>query len=143
MRPFSTSGIDALPERLDAGTLDRLDEQLVRPLPQLEIGGCDVLDDIGHLRVGNGRPDQRAKLGILVGLAAERDLIKLLAVFLHTKNADVADVVMAAGIDAAGNIDMQAAEIVRQIGIAEAPRDLLRDRDRARIGEAAIVEAGA
>ena len=51
---------------------------------------------------------------VLVGTAADRDLIELLAVLLDAENADVADMVMAAGIDAAGNIDVQAAEIVRE-----------------------------
>jgi hypothetical protein len=35
------------------------------------------------------------------------------------------------------------AEIALQVEIGEAARDLLRDRDRTRIGEAAIIEAGA
>ena len=110
---------------------------------QFEIGRGDVLDDVGDLGIGHRGADQRAERGILVGLAAKRDLIKFLAVLLDAENADMADMVMAAGIDAAGNIDVQPAEIALQIEIAEAPRDLLRDRDRARIGEAAIIEAGA
>src|SRR5580658_4544320 len=141
--PFSTSGIDALPERLDAGALDRVDEQLVGPLPQFEIGRGDVLDHVGDLRIGHGRADQRAKRGVLVGLAAKRDLIKLLAVLLDAENADMADMVMPAGIDAAGNVDVQPAEVARQVAVAEAARDFLRDRDRTRIGEAAVIEARA
>ena len=120
-----------------------IDEQFVRPLAQLDIGRGDILDDVGHLRVGHRRTDQRAELGILVGLAAERDLIEFLAVLLDAENADMADMVMAAGIDAAGNIDVQPAKIARQVVVAEAARDLLRDRDRARVGEAAIIEARA
>src|SRR5271154_875796 len=139
MRPPSTSGIDALPKRLDAGALDRVDEQFVRPLPQFEIGRGDVLDHVGHLRIGHRRPDQRAERGILVGLAAERDLIKLLAVLLDAENADMADMVMAAGIDAAGNIDVQPAEVAGEIAVAEAPRNLLADRNRRRIAEVAKV----
>ena len=71
-------------------------------------------------RVGHRRTDQRAERGVLVGAAAERDLIELLAVLLDAENADVADVMMAAGIDAAGNVDVQPAEIARQIEVAEA-----------------------
>src|SRR5581483_12486516 len=106
MRPPSTSGIDALPERLDAEPLDGIDKQFVRPLPQFEISGGNVLDDVGNLPIGDRGTDQRAKRGILIGLAAERDLIELLAVLLDAENADMADVMMAAGIDAAGNIDV-------------------------------------
>ena len=67
-------------------------------------------------------------------------LVEFLAVLLHPENADVADVMVAAGVNAAGNIDVQTAERARQIVIAETPRQLLRDRDRARVGEVAIVE---
>src|SRR5579862_7075935 len=135
MRPFSTSGIDALLERLDAGALHRLDEAFLRPLPQLEIRGGDVLNNVGDLRVRHRRADQRAEPGIIVGTAAERDLIKFLAVLLDAENADVADVVMAASIDAAGNIDVQTAELARDLEIAKPLGDFLRNRDRARIGE--------
>ena len=62
-------------------------------------------------RVRHGRTDQRAELRILVGAAAERDLIELLAVLLDAENADMADMMMAAGIDAAGNVDVQPAEV--------------------------------
>ena len=55
----------------------------------------------------------------------------------------MADMVMAAGVDAAGNIDMQPPKAAGAIEILEALGDLLRDRDRARVGEAAVVEAGA
>src|SRR5271169_433044 len=142
-RPALTSGIDALPEWFDAGSLDGIDEQLVRPLAQLDIGCGDVLNDIGHLRVRHGGTDQLAKPGVLVGLAAERDLIKLLTIFLDAENADMADMVMAAGVDAAGNVDVQPAEIAREVVVTEAPRDFLRDRDRSRVREVAIIKAWA
>src|SRR5215472_12050687 len=120
MRPPSTSGIDALPERFDTEAFDGVDEQLVGLLPQFAICFRDVLDHVGHLRIGHRRPDQRAERRILVGLAAERDLIELLAVLLDAENADMADMMMAAGIDAAGNIDVHPAEIALQIEIGEA-----------------------
>src|SRR6202049_139146 len=121
MRPFSTSGIDSLPKWLDAGGLDRIDEQFIPPLPQIEIGRSDAFDDFGHFGIRNCRSDQRAKLRILVGFAAQRDLIKLFAVLFDAENADVADMMVAASVDAAGNIDMQTAEIALPIEIVEAP----------------------
>ena len=89
-----------------------------RPLAQLEIGLDDVLDHVRHLGIRHRRADQRAELGILVGLAADGHLEELLAVLLDAEEADVADVMMAAGIDAAGNVDVQPPEVSA------------RDRDR-------------
>src|SRR5579863_6284065 len=105
MRPFSTSRIDTLLEGLDAEPVDGIDEQFVRPRTQFEIGGGDILDHVRHLPVGYRGPDQRAEFGVFVGFAAERDLIKLLAVLLDTQNADVPDVMVPARVDAAGDID--------------------------------------
>src|SRR5215470_14703467 len=139
--PCLTSRIDALPERLNAEPRDGIDEQLVRPIAQLEISGGDVLHHVGDVAIGHGRADQRAELRLLVGAAADRHLVELLAVLLDAENADVADVVMTAGVDAAGDVDVQAAEIARHVEIAEAAGELLRHRNRAGIGEAAIVEA--
>ncbi len=92
-------------------------------------------------RIGHRGADQGAELGLLVGAAADRDLVELLAVLLDAENADVADMMMAAGIDAAGDVDVQPAEIAGEFEVAEPPGQFLGDRDRARIGEAAIVEA--
>src|SRR5215831_7342714 len=80
--PDLTSGIDALPEWLDAEALDGIDEQFLRLLAQLQIGGGDVLDHVGHLAIGNGRTDQRSKLRLLVGPPADRHLVVFLAVLL-------------------------------------------------------------
>src|SRR5579863_6198839 len=133
MRPFSTSRIDTLLERFDAEAVDRIDEQLVRALTQLQIGRSDILNDIGHLRIRHRRPDQRTELGTFIGLAAERDLIKLLAVLLDAENTDMPDVMVPAGIDAARDVDVQPAEIALQVDVVEAARNLLRDRNRARV----------
>src|SRR3984893_6752080 len=135
------SGIDTLLERLDSQALDGLYESLVGPFPQFEIGSHHVLDDIGDLRVGDGGSEQRAELRVFVGPAAEGDLVEFLAVLLDAENADMADMVMAAGIDATRNIDVQTAEVAGEIEIAEAAGQLLGDRYGAGIGEAAIVEA--
>src|SRR5579864_2183653 len=86
MCPPLTSGIDALPERFDAEPLHAVDEQLVGAGAQRQIRLDDILDDVGDLAIGHGRPDQRAELGVLVGAAADRDLIEFLAVLLDAEN---------------------------------------------------------
>jgi hypothetical protein len=50
------------------------------------------------------------------------------------------DMMVAAGIDAAGDLDLQIADLGLPLGIAEAVGNLLRHGDRAGIGQRAIVE---
>src|SRR6266702_8112608 len=138
--PPLTSGIDALLERFDTEALYRVDEQLLRPLAQSQISFHDVLDDVGNLVELDAGADQIAKRGALVGTAADGDLVDLLAVLLDTENADMADMVMATGIDAAGDVDVQPADQIGEFVIGEAPRQFLSDRDRARICQRAVVE---
>src|SRR4030088_1129045 len=104
--PCLTSGIDPLPERFDAEPLHRVDEEFFRTVAQRQIGFDNVLDHVGDFGIGHRGPDQRAHLRVFVGTAADRDLVKFLAVLFDAENADVADMMMAAGIDAAGDIDV-------------------------------------
>src|SRR5258708_7859189 len=140
--PALTSRINPLLEGIDADAGDRVDEKLLRPVAQLEIGGGDILDHVGDLPVRHRRTQNLAELGVLVGAAADRHLVIFLAVLLDAENADVPDVMVTAGIDAAGDIDVQPSEIAGQIEVLETARDLLGHRDRARVGQAAVVEAG-
>src|SRR6266849_4862715 len=112
-RPFLMSGIDPLLEGLDAETFDGLHEGLVRPLPQFEVCGYDLLHHVGDLPVRDGRSEQHVKFRPFVGTAAKGDLVELLAVFLDAQNADMADVMVAAGVDAARNVDVQTAKVAR------------------------------
>src|SRR4051812_33343612 len=104
--PPLTSGIDTLPEWFDAEPLHRVDEQLVGARTQRQISLDDILDHVCDLAIGNGGSDQRAEHGALIGAAADRDLVEFLAVLLDAENADMADMVVAAGIDAAGDVDV-------------------------------------
>src|SRR5215470_1641129 len=122
------SGIDALLERLDAETLDGLNELFVRSFAQFEIGGNDLLHHVSDLPVRHGGSKQCAKLRPLVGTAPEGNLVELLAVLLDAQNANMADMMVAAGVDTARNIDVQPAEIVGKIEIAEPTGQLLGDR---------------
>src|SRR6202012_673671 len=120
--PPLTSGIDALPEWFDAEPFHRVDEKLLGRGAQRQIGLDAVLDHVGDLVVLHARADQRAELALPVGAAADGDLINLLAVLLDAENADMADMVMAAGIDAAGYIDVQPADQIGGLVIGETPR---------------------
>src|SRR6185312_16237526 len=85
--PPLTSGIDALLEGFDAEALHGVDEQLLRPLAQRQIGFHDVLDDVGDLVKLDAGADQIAECGTLVGAPADGDLVDLLAVLLDAENA--------------------------------------------------------
>src|SRR5262245_56876683 len=143
IRPDLTSGIDTFLEWFDAETFHGVDEQFFGGIAQFHVGGDHVLDDVGDFAIAHRRPEQGAEPGVLVGAAPERDLVEFLAVLLDAEDADVADMVVAAGVDAAGDVDVEAPDGARELVVAEALRQLLRDWDRAGIGEAAIVEAGA
>ena len=92
---------------------------------------------------GEARPEDGADRGVLGGGAAERDLVEFLALLVEAEDADVAHMVVAAGIDAARDVDLELADLVLLLRVRELARDRLRDGDRARRGERAIVEAGA
>src|SRR5690606_18079647 len=87
--------------------------------------------------------DDAADRGVLVGAAADGELVEFLALLVEAEDADVADVVMAAGVDAAGDVDGQRPDVVLAPEIREPLRELLGDRDRAGCGKRAVVEAGA
>src|SRR5690348_8872092 len=73
MRPPLMSCMDALLERIDAETLDRVDEDFARALAQLDVGRDDVLDHVGDFPVRHRRADELSQLRVLVGAAPDRD----------------------------------------------------------------------
>src|SRR5258708_2354525 len=119
--PCLTSGIDPLPEGFDAKPLHGIDEKLVGPGAQREIGFDNILDHVGDFTVGHRGADQRSDLRLFVGTAADRDLIKLLAVLLDPENADMTDVMVAAGIDAAGDIDVKPPDQIGGLLVGQGP----------------------
>ena len=64
-----------------------------------------------------------------------------LALLLDTQNADMTDMVVAAGVDAAGDLDLKITHFV--LPCRQPPREALRNGNRTRIGKRAVVEAGA
>jgi hypothetical protein len=71
-----------------------------------------------------------------------RDLIEFLAFTVHAEDADVAGVMVPAGIDAAGDLDLQRADLLLPAGFGEALGNALGNRDGAGIGERAIIQSG-
>ena len=61
-----------------------------------------------------------ADAGIFRARAAELELVEFHALLVDAQNADMAGMMMAAGIDAAGNLDLELADIVLAVEIGEA-----------------------
>ena len=133
-------------ERVDADAPDGVDETLVGGALRA-VGVDHGLDGVGHFVGRERRADHlagtpRAAERRAVG-AAERDLVPLLAVLVDAEDADVAAVVVAAGIDAAADVQVDVADVVELVEVGEAFGDLGRERDGAGVGQRAEVAAGA
>src|SRR5689334_11691455 len=138
----SSSAIESLLKRLCSHAPPRIDEGL--PVDALgKVGADNGVDRLRHCLGAEARADDGADGGVILGIAAERDLVKLSAFLVDAENADIAGVVMAAGVDAARHIETERADLLLALRILEALGDLLGDRNRAGIGEIAIVEARA
>src|SRR5215204_5109926 len=100
--PFSlNSGIDSLLEGLGADAPISVDEALA-VTAIVEIGRDHGVDRLDHLVGRHCRPEDRADRGLAeVDVAAQAQLVELDPVLVDAEDADVADVMMAAGIDAA------------------------------------------
>src|SRR5258708_15366412 len=154
-RPLIRVAINTFLERLDADALHDVDEALgvAVALPQIALD--QALDHVGALGARERRPDDlaegcakrggpaRRRLPHLSLVAADLDLVPLLAVLVDAEDADVADVVVAAGVHAARDVEVELADIVLVVEIVEAPLQRLGDRDRLGVGERAEVAAGA
>src|SRR6202044_2618906 len=86
--------------------------------------------------------DDAAERGVLALLAANFDLVPLTAVLVDAQDADVADMVVAAGIHAARNIEVEFADVVLVIEVVEAALDGFGDRDRLGVGDRTEIAAG-
>src|SRR4029079_17786952 len=128
------ASIERLLERRGTDTAVGVDEFFLWVEPEAEIGLDDLLDGVGDLLRREAAADDFADRRVLVGGAAQRHLIELGALLLDAEDADMADMVMAAGIDAAGDLQLQLADLALALQRGEALRDFLRDRDRARGG---------
>src|SRR5690606_25834640 len=140
--PLISFGIDCLLERVDADALEGVEKGLLRLAP-VHIDLEDFGDHIGHVLLVEGGPQHAAQAGLLAGAAAELDLVELLAFLVHPQNPDIAHVVVAAGVHAAGNIEGQVPQVVQVIEVVETALDILGHRNRLGVGKGAEVAAGA
>src|SRR5881394_1541541 len=146
-RPMINLAIDPLLERLHADTLHDVDETLHLAIALIEVALDQSFDHVRHLGAREGRAEhlaQRRVGALAMGfplVAADLDLVPLLAVLIDAEDADVADVVMSAGVHAARDVEVELADVEQVVEVVEATLDRLRDRDRLGVGERAEVPA--
>src|SRR5690606_41057681 len=86
--------------------------------------------DVGHVVLGERRAEDLPQAGVATGTAAQGYLVELRALLIHAENADMAHVMVAAGVHAAGDIQVQLAQVEQVVQIIEAALDGLGHRDR-------------
>src|SRR3990170_8847690 len=100
----STSAIESLLEGLSPHAPPGIEEGLsVAALGEVSVD--DGVDRLGHRLGAEAGADDGADGSVVLGVAAERDLVKLGAFLVDAQDADIAGMVMAAGVDAARHVE--------------------------------------
>src|SRR5215467_6207068 len=134
------SRIGGFLEGLESDAAQRVEEALT-VAAQVPVALDDTLEGRRDLILRHGGTDDLPERGDAGRRAAEADLVPLLAVLVDPEHADVADVMVTAGVHAAGHLQLDLAEVVEVIEVVEALLHLAGDRDGAGVGERAEVEA--
>src|SRR6266581_1195397 len=113
-----------------------------------EIALDQLFDHVGDLGASERWADDLAEGCAPAGpdftlIAPDLDLVPLLAALVDAEYADVADVMVATGVHAAGDIEVDLADIVQVVEIVEALLNCLGHRDRLGVGERTEVPARA
>src|SRR4051812_1433872 len=125
-RPLMSVAIHLFLERFGSDAMHDVDEAFGVGVAMFEIALDQALDDIGNVCPGKGRPkdfaERSAECGDVAGamtgfplVSADLDLVPLFAVLIDAEDADMAYVVMTAGVHAAGDIEIQLADVVQVI----------------------------
>src|SRR5258706_9007109 len=135
-------------EGFDADAVHHVDEALGVAVAAREVTLDQLFDHVGDLGPREGRADDLAEGSAPAGpdlalVAADLDLVPLLAALVDAEIADMADVVMPAGVHASGNIEIDLADVVQIVEVVEALLKGLRHGDRFGVREGAEVPAGA
>src|SRR3989344_3337142 len=130
--------IDALLEGVDANTLVGVDEAFVFGT-LFDVHVDQLLDHVRHGFRGKGRAEYLAQAGVAAGAATEGNLIELFAFLVHPEDADVADVVVATGVHATGDVQVQFADVEQVVQVVETALDRFGDRDRLGVGQGADI----
>src|SRR6266853_882595 len=100
-----------------------------------EVALDQLFDHVGDLGSCEGRPDDLAEGGAAAGpdfalVAADLDLVPLLAALVDAENADMADVVVAAGVHTSRNVHIDFTDVMQVVEIVETLLNCLGHRNR-------------
>src|SRR5258706_2069665 len=141
-RPLISLAIDLFLEGLDSDSLHHIDEALHFAVPALEVALEQSFNDGRHLGSRKRRTENLAQGGGSL-VSADLDLVPLLAVLIDAEDADVAHMVMAAGVHAAGDVQVELADVEQVVErvalLLHHALDRFRDRDRLGVRERAEV----
>src|SRR5574343_1260982 len=114
--------VNTVLERVDADAIEGVEEAFfVGTVFQVNLD--DLLDHIRHFAGRERWADDLAKLGLVALTAAQRDLVELVVVLVHAEYADVANVMVTAGIHAARDIEVDVADVEQVVEVVEAGLD--------------------
>ena len=85
----------------------------------LDVRLDQALDHVGHVGRGERRADDLAERRVVALRAADRNLVPLVAALVDAEDADVADVMVAAGVHAAGHVEVDLADVVQVVEVVE------------------------
>src|SRR5690554_3823297 len=137
-----TSGIDPLLEWFNTNTAIGIQEGFFLG-PFVDIHINDLGNHFGHLVPCKRGPQDLANGSLMMGIATETDLIELFAFLVNAQHANVSNVVVATGIHAAGDVEVDGAEVVQVIQIIKATLDSLSNGNRFGVGQGAEIAARA
>src|SRR5690606_37388974 len=134
LRTLMICAIDTLLERFDTDTLVRIDKAFTVDT-LLDIQGNDLVQCHEQFIRIEGRANLFADAADAVAAATEGDLVELAAFLVDAEDADMTDMVVTTGVHAAGDIDIQLAEIVHVIHVIKVTLDRFGNRDRLGVGQ--------
>ena len=116
-------------EWIDADANDCVDKAFLG-FTQADVSFDEFGHHIRHIGRRERGADHFAKARLIPLATTNRDLVPLFIVLIDAQNANVAHMVVAAGIHTTGDVQIQFADIMQVIQIIEALHDRLRDRNR-------------
>ena len=83
----------------------------------LDVDLDDLVDHVRHVVLSEGGAEDLRQAGFTTGAAAERYLVELLTFLVDAEDADMAHMVVTAGVHAAGDVQVDIADVEQVVEI--------------------------